>query len=87
MQLRAIQRILGLLLMLFSFTMLPPVAAAWWYQDGAMTPFLLGFMLTLGGGFVIWLPVQRSWASVLYSRKVNSASASKCGCATASWWW
>ena len=57
MQLRAIQRILGLLLMIFSFTMLPPVAVAWWYQDGAMTPFLLGFVLILGGGFLIWAPV------------------------------
>ena len=58
MQLRAIQRILGLLLMIFSFTMLPPVGVALWYQDGAMTPFLLGFILILVAGFSFWVPVR-----------------------------
>jgi trk system potassium uptake protein TrkH len=59
MQLRAIQRILGLLLMIFSFTMLPPVGVAWWYQDGALIPFLLGFALILTAGFIFWLPVRK----------------------------
>lgn len=58
MQFRAIQRILGLLLMIFSFTMLPPVAVAWWYQDGEMMPFLLGFVLILTAGFLFWAPVR-----------------------------
>lgn len=55
----AIQRILGLLLMLFSLTMLPPAAADMLYQDGDYLPFLVGFALTLGAGFTIWLPVYR----------------------------
>lgn len=58
MQLRAIQRILGLLLMIFSITMLPPVGVALGYGDGAMVPFLLGFGLILTAGFVIWVPVR-----------------------------
>ena len=59
MQLRVVQRILGILLMLFSITMLPPVAVAWWYEDGAMMPFLLGFVITLGAGFLFWGPVRK----------------------------
>ena len=38
MQLRAIQRILGLLLALFSLTMVPPMVVSWWFADGAMRP-------------------------------------------------
>jgi trk system potassium uptake protein TrkH len=57
MQLSAIQRILGLLLMLFSITMLPPVLVSLFYGDGFYISFLLGFALTLGTGLLIWLPV------------------------------
>lgn len=59
MQLRTIQRLLGVLLMLFSLTMLPPVAVAWWYQDGALTPFLLGFALIFTAGLLFWAPVYK----------------------------
>src|SRR5690606_37334145 len=58
MQLTTIQRILGLLMMVFSTTMLPPVLVSWWYADGAMTPFLTGFALVLVVGFLFWLPVR-----------------------------
>ncbi len=58
MQFRAIQRILGLLLMLFSVTMLPPVAVSEWYKDGAQTPFLIGFGVTLVTGLFAWFPVR-----------------------------
>ncbi|WP_126457044.1 TrkH family potassium uptake protein [Sulfuriflexus mobilis] len=60
MQPIAIQRILGILLMLFSITMLPPAAVAWLYGDGAMGPFILAFILTLVTGLAAWLPVHRS---------------------------
>jgi trk system potassium uptake protein TrkH len=59
MQLRTIQRILGVFLMLFSLTMLPPVGVAWWYQDGALIPFLLGFGLIFLAGFLFWAPVYK----------------------------
>ncbi|MFC1751229.1 TrkH family potassium uptake protein [Pseudomonadota bacterium] len=58
MQFRAIQRILGLLLMLFSITMLPPVAVSYWYVDGAIVPFIAGFALTFITGFIAWVPVR-----------------------------
>ncbi|VAW88645.1 Trk potassium uptake system protein TrkH [hydrothermal vent metagenome] len=58
MQRKAIQRILGLLLMVFSLTMLPPVLVSLIYSDGVVAPFLLGFSLTFILGLVIWLPVR-----------------------------
>lgn len=58
MQLQAIQRILGLLLMIFSATLLPPVGVSLWYDDGALAPFLNGFAIVLVAGFLLWLPVR-----------------------------
>lgn len=55
-----VQRILGLLLMMFSLTMLPPVAVSIYYGDLAWFPFVEAFGLTLAAGFLIWLPVHRS---------------------------
>lgn len=58
MQLTAVQRILGLLLMIFSTTMLPPLAVSLWYGDDAQQAFTLGFALTAVTGLIFWLPVR-----------------------------
>ncbi len=58
MQLLVIQRIFGLLMMVFSSTLLPPIAAGLIYGDGAILPFVEAFMLTLVFGFLLYLPVQ-----------------------------
>ncbi len=58
MQYTVIQRILGLLLMLFSITMLPPALIGLSYGDGAVQPFLLGFLVTLVTGVMLWAPVM-----------------------------
>jgi trk system potassium uptake protein len=55
----AVQKVLGLLLTLFSLSMLPPVLVSLWYRDGAVLPFLSAFALILSGGLLIWLPVHR----------------------------
>lgn len=55
-----VQRILGLLLMMFSLTMLPPIVFSLYYDDHSWLPFVEGFLLTLIAGAVIWLPVHRS---------------------------
>ncbi|MDH4049545.1 MAG: TrkH family potassium uptake protein [Gammaproteobacteria bacterium] len=55
-----VQRILGLLLMMFSLTMLPPVGVSIIYSDPAWLPFVESFLLTLFSGLVIWFPVRRS---------------------------
>ncbi len=59
MQFRVIQRILGLLLLIFSLTMLPPVLVGWIYQDGSIQSFLIGFTVTAVAGLLLWLPVMR----------------------------
>jgi trk system potassium uptake protein TrkH len=55
-----VQKVLGLLLMLFSVTMLPPAAVSLIYADGAGMPFVYAFALILGMGTLIWLPALRA---------------------------
>jgi trk system potassium uptake protein TrkH len=58
MNLLTVQRILGLLLMLFSITMLPPVGVSLYYADHNVAPFIDAFGVLLIVGFLIWLPVR-----------------------------
>jgi trk/ktr system potassium uptake protein len=52
------QRILGLLLMMFSFTMLPPVFISLLFKDHSWLPFVESFALILLAGVVAWYPVR-----------------------------
>lgn len=54
-----VQRVLGLLLMLFSLTMLPPIGFSVAFGDGAWLSFAEGFALTFSAGVLIWLPVRK----------------------------
>jgi trk system potassium uptake protein TrkH len=54
-----VQRIIGLLLMMFSLTMLPPIAISLVFQDPSWVSFVKGFGLTLFGGILCWAPVYR----------------------------
>ncbi|OGT19078.1 MAG: potassium transporter [Gammaproteobacteria bacterium RBG_16_57_12] len=58
MQRTSIQRIIGILLMIFSLTMLPPVLVSLIYDDGALIAFLTAFAVIYLTGLVIWLPVR-----------------------------
>lgn len=58
MQPLVIQRVLGLLLMIFSLSMLPPIGVSLLYQDGVLYPFLLSMGITIVSGFAIWYPVR-----------------------------
>ena len=58
MQRLAVQRVLGLLLMMFSVTMLPPAVVGWFYGDGAIVPFIDGFGLTFISGVLLWRPAR-----------------------------
>lgn len=49
-----VQRILGLLLMLYSVAMLPPVGVSFFYADGQANAFLLACGITFGFGLFIW---------------------------------
>ncbi|SCY24541.1 TrkH family potassium uptake protein [Thiohalorhabdus denitrificans] len=54
----AIGYLAGLLLMVFSTAMLPPLAIAWYYGDGALVAFVDSYLLTLGTGFVLWVTLR-----------------------------
>jgi trk system potassium uptake protein TrkH len=59
MSFAAVQRILGLLLMVFSFSLLPPFLVSLIARDGAVIAFTSAFALTFGLGIISWLPVRR----------------------------
>ncbi len=54
MHYRAIVRILGLLVTLFSVTMIPPALISLIYQDGSGLPFILAFILCVLTGSAMW---------------------------------
>ena len=58
MQLAVIFRILGILLSLFSLTMIPPLVISLFTKDGSATPFILAFVIILFIGLLFWLPVK-----------------------------
>ena len=54
-----VQRVLGLLIVLFSTTMLPPIAWGLYYDDGTWSVFAASFLIVAGIGILLWWPVQR----------------------------
>ncbi|SMF14944.1 trk system potassium uptake protein TrkH [Alteromonadaceae bacterium Bs31] len=52
-----IAKVVGILLMLFSLTLLPPILVSLWYGDGAYGSFILAFGITFSTGLMAWLPV------------------------------
>ena len=56
MQSQLIIRILGILLMIFSATMVPPLAVALLYGDGGGSAFFSGFFISLLTGLILFLP-------------------------------
>ncbi|MCP1728273.1 trk system potassium uptake protein TrkH [Natronospira proteinivora] len=61
MHVKVIQRILGLLLMAFSLSMLPPIGVSFWYADGSHMAFISGFAIVAGLGFLMWLPARKEY--------------------------
>lgn len=57
-----ILKVLGLLLMLFSLSLIPPVIISLYFQDGGTQDFLLSGLALFGLGLLLWFPsrhVQR----------------------------
>jgi trk system potassium uptake protein len=57
-------RILGLLLAIYSITMLPPVFVSWLYNDGAGRAFVYAFFIILAAGLALFLPLRRHRAEL-----------------------
>lgn len=55
-----VQRIFGMLVAIFSFTLIPPIGVALYYGDGALMPFLEALPLTFLCGVALWLPVRHA---------------------------
>ena len=53
-------KILGILLIIFSSTLLPPMAISWFVHDGALQAFAIAYALTLLTGAACWLPIRRT---------------------------
>jgi trk system potassium uptake protein TrkH len=64
MHFSVIARILGLLLMLFSVTLLPPIVVASIYGEQTQQAFFLAFAITFSVGMIVWLPNSRSEAEL-----------------------
>jgi len=58
MRFAATFRVLGILLMIFSLSMLPPVGISLIYYDLAIPSFVTAFSITLLTGFFIWFPFR-----------------------------
>ncbi|EKE83378.1 TrkH family potassium uptake protein [Idiomarina xiamenensis] len=56
MRYRGILRILGMLIGVFSFTLLPPAVVALIYGDGGGLAFIASFVISLIIGFLVWNP-------------------------------
>ena len=52
-------RILGIMLGLYSTSMLPPMLVSWIWKDGQLMPFIIAFCLILGLGLLFWFPLRR----------------------------
>lgn len=57
-QLRVVQRVVGILLALFSISMLTPVLVGLLFGDGALLPFIGAFLTTLCTGGLLYWPVR-----------------------------
>ena len=60
MQFLVTQRILGLLLISFSFTLLPPMGVSLWYQDNWLKVFLVAFLVMFGVGMAFWFQARHA---------------------------
>jgi trk system potassium uptake protein TrkH len=60
MQIKTIVHILGLLLVLLSLTLVPPILVEYAYGDGSYLPFLFSFGLTISTGCLLWFPFRRN---------------------------
>lgn len=58
MQYSTILRIVGLLLMMLSLTLIPPLLVEMSYHDGTYSAFYISFLSTFGLGFLIWFPFR-----------------------------
>ena len=94
MQLLVILRILGLLLLVFSASMLPPVVIDLIYQENASLPFIESFVVMLVAGMLLFLPLRNHRRELLLDSRLlfqlvtpstNSTTALHSSCPVCRW--
>ena len=60
MQIKSVIRILGLLLMLFSLAIIPPIVVSIIYSDGETWSFFYALILIFVSGLLFWLPAMQA---------------------------
>jgi Trk-type K+ transport systems, membrane components len=60
MQFSIVFKTIGLLLMVFSLTQLPPLLVDFIYQQNEAQSFITAFSLTLLSGFILWVPFRNT---------------------------
>lgn len=60
MHFSAVARVLGMMLMLFSISLLVPIPVASYYGEDTQEAFFLAFAITFSLGMLVWLPYSRS---------------------------
>jgi trk system potassium uptake protein TrkH len=55
-----VAKVLGMVTMLFSLTMLAPLGISLWLHDGAAYAYDEAFLATFGGGLLLWLAARKS---------------------------
>lgn len=66
MQHRLIAKILGVMCLIFSITMLPPIAVSWIFDDGESGAFVIAFAAVAMTGLVLWLANNRVQRDLRY---------------------
>jgi trk system potassium uptake protein TrkH len=61
-----VAKILGMLLMLFSTTLLPPLLVSLIYQDGNSSPFISAWLIIFISGASLWLSFRRANTELRY---------------------
>ena len=64
MQIKSVIRILGLLLMLFSLAIIPPIVVSIIYSDGETWSFFYALILIFVSGLLLWLPAIQAKADL-----------------------
>ncbi|MBT8137411.1 MAG: TrkH family potassium uptake protein [Gammaproteobacteria bacterium] len=60
MSARVVQRVIGILLMIFSTTMLPALLVSIFYADHEHMAFIGGFAITALSGLILWFPARNA---------------------------
>jgi len=60
MHISVVLRVIGLLVMVFSIALIPPIIVSMIYSDETIMVFFYAFIINILGGFLLWFPVRNA---------------------------